>query len=84
MHRPFERAAASENAYEVESWFQYDWKPLSAEEIEHALKLLSWSRTDLLKIIDALRKLPSYQTNASAMRFLDLVEVHEGRSDRLR
>jgi DinB superfamily len=50
----FERASASENAYAVESWFQYDWKPLSGEEIERALKLLAWSRADLLKTIDGV------------------------------
>src|SRR5258706_4060744 len=50
----FERATASENAYAVEAWFQYDWRPLSGEEIERALKLLAWSRADLLKAIDGL------------------------------
>lgn len=50
----FERLEAGENGMAVESWFQYDWKPLTDEEIERALKLLTWSRADLLKVIDGL------------------------------
>lgn len=31
-------------------WFQFDGKPLTQVEVEHGLKLLSWSRADLLDI----------------------------------
>jgi len=54
INEKFERVETGENLYAVESWFQYDWKPLTSEEIEHALKLLSWSRADLLKTIEGL------------------------------
>ena len=40
--------------YYVESFFQYDWKPLKSEEIGQALKMLSWTREELLKIISGL------------------------------
>ena len=50
----FDKVAPAEKTYTVESWFQYDWKPLTGEEIERALKLLTWSRADLLKTIDGL------------------------------
>src|SRR3954466_1738802 len=35
-----ERVEAAENASAVESWFQFDWKPLNDDDIERALKLL--------------------------------------------
>jgi hypothetical protein len=38
----------------VESFFGYDWKPLTATDIEHALKLLEWSRADLLGLVRGL------------------------------
>jgi hypothetical protein len=50
----FERLESLETGNTVEAWFQYDWKPLTEEEIERALKLLAWSRADLLKIIGGL------------------------------
>lgn len=31
-------------------WFQFDGQPLTQVEVEHGLKLLSWSRADLLDI----------------------------------
>jgi len=40
--------------YSVESFFPYDWKPLEAIDIEHGLKLLAWSREDLLKTVKGL------------------------------
>lgn len=48
----FERLEPDQNGTAVESWFQFDWKPLTDEEIERALKLLAWSRADLLKTIE--------------------------------
>lgn len=36
--------------YEVNAWFQHDWKPLTAGEVERGLTLLSWSRQDLLQL----------------------------------
>jgi hypothetical protein len=32
----------------VESFFPYDWKPLTTPEIKRALSMLAWSRDDLL------------------------------------
>ncbi len=40
--------------YEVDSWFQHDWKPLTAQDLERAFKLLAWNRTDLLETIIGL------------------------------
>jgi hypothetical protein len=42
------------DGYAVDSFFPYDWKPLTATDIERALKLLTWSRTDLLKTVKGL------------------------------
>jgi hypothetical protein len=41
--------ASEADGYSVESFFPYDWKPLTALEIKHALAMLNWSREDLLK-----------------------------------
>ncbi len=50
----FERAEHGKDAYMVESFFVYDWKPLVLYEIEHALKLLAWSRADLMNVVQEL------------------------------
>jgi len=42
------------DGYSVESFFRFDWKPLTAIEIQHALKLLAWSRSDLLITVESL------------------------------
>ncbi|HTX92661.1 MAG TPA: DinB family protein [Anaerolineales bacterium] len=39
------------DGFSVESFFPYDWKPLSTIEIKRALSMLIWSRDDLLKTI---------------------------------
>ena len=54
IDRSFDRAAESADHTMVDSWFQHDWKPLTAEEIERGLKVLAWSRADLLKLVDGL------------------------------
>ena len=38
----------------MEPFFEHDWKPLTATDIEHGLKLLEWSRSDLLSIVQKL------------------------------
>jgi hypothetical protein len=43
-----------EQGYSVNAWFVDDWKPLTDEEVERGLKLLSWSRADLLATISEL------------------------------
>ncbi len=42
------------DGYSVDSFFHYDWKPLTAVEIQRALKMLAWSRADLLKTVEGL------------------------------
>ena len=48
----FERV--EEDGYFVEPFFECEWKPLAAIDIERGLKLLSWSRADLLSVLDKL------------------------------
>jgi hypothetical protein len=50
----FERAERGKDTYMVESFFVHDWKPLRPHEIEHALKLLAWSRADLMSLVEGL------------------------------
>jgi hypothetical protein len=42
---------AEADGYNVDSFFPFDWKPLTSLEIKHALDMLTWSRDDLLKSI---------------------------------
>ena len=42
------------DGYSVDSFFRHDWKPLTREEIGHAIKMLSWSRSDLERVITGL------------------------------
>jgi hypothetical protein len=42
------------DGFSIESFFPYDWKPLTAAEIKHGLDMLSWSRDDLLKTVRGL------------------------------
>ncbi|MDI6769593.1 MAG: DinB family protein [Anaerolineales bacterium] len=42
------------DGYSVDSFFRHDWKPLTAVEIQRALKMLTWSRADLLKTVEGL------------------------------
>jgi hypothetical protein len=43
-----------EHGYSINAWFFNDWKALSELEIERGLKLLSWSRADLLQSVAGL------------------------------
>jgi len=42
--------------YSVNAWFLDDWKPLREEEVHWGLKLLAWSREDLMGVIRGLSK----------------------------
>lgn len=42
------------NDNEINAWFRNDWKPLNVIEIERGLKLLEWSRAELLNLIAGL------------------------------
>jgi uncharacterized damage-inducible protein DinB len=42
------------DGYAVNAFFPYDWKPLNGIEIKHAVRLLSWTREDLLKTIQGV------------------------------
>jgi hypothetical protein len=40
--------------YSVEPFFEHDWKPLAETDIARGLKMLTWSRIDLLDVIEKL------------------------------
>ncbi len=42
------------DGYDVEPFFEHDWKPLTATDIERGLKLLTWSHADLLAVLEKL------------------------------
>jgi hypothetical protein len=50
----YERVERGGDTYMVESFFVQDWKPLLPHEIGQALKLLAWSRADLLNVLKGL------------------------------
>jgi hypothetical protein len=54
--------ATEVDGYSVESFFPYDWKPLSTIEIKRALDMLTWSRDDLLKSVRGLSDAKLNQT----------------------
>jgi hypothetical protein len=43
-----------EQGYEVNAWFKHDWKPLTADEVQHGLLILDWSRQDLLELMEGI------------------------------
>ncbi len=45
-----------DQGYTVNAWFRYDWKPLSAADVERGQKLLAWSRSDLQEIVRGLNR----------------------------
>jgi hypothetical protein len=47
-----------ESGYSVNAWFRHDWLPLTAEEVNRGLMLLTWSREGLL---DTVRDLSPHQ-----------------------
>jgi hypothetical protein len=47
-------ASDAQGIYEVNAWFADDARPLSGEEIERGLRLLRWSRMDLLETVAGL------------------------------
>lgn len=44
----------SDQGYEVNAWFQHDWKPLTELDIERGLKLFTWTRQDLFSVAQSL------------------------------
>lgn len=43
-----------EDGYEVGAWFLHDWKPLGEEDIQRAVRMFAWSRSDLLEAVGDL------------------------------
>jgi hypothetical protein len=54
INNAFEQVEARQGASMVESFYRLDWKPLDAADIQCALKLLAWSRADLLSTVRGL------------------------------
>lgn len=62
-----------DDGYEVNAWFLHDWKPLTEEEIQRGIELLSWSREDLLAVVtdlsqeDLQRRYPDERWNIAGI-----------------
>ncbi|HSL30639.1 MAG TPA: DinB family protein [Anaerolineales bacterium] len=54
VNSSFERVEPGNDTFMVESFFLHDWKPLDPHEIERALKMLAWSRHDLLSLVESI------------------------------
>jgi hypothetical protein len=52
INEEFDRVG--KDGYDIEPFFEHDWKPLTETDIEHGLKLLAWSRADLLTVLEKL------------------------------
>lgn len=44
----------SKDEIEINAWFRDDWKPLTEDEVERGVLMLSWTREDLLDLIAGL------------------------------
>ncbi len=69
------------DGYSVESFFPYDWKPLTTIEIKHALDMLTWSRDDLLKSVHGLSQAKLDQTYPSERWSINGILGHVGRAE---
>ena len=74
----FERGERGRGTYMVESFFLHDWKPLLPHEIERALKLLAWSRAELLSIAEGLDSDKRSRTYPSERWSIDGILQHIG------
>ena len=74
----FERGDRGRDTYMVESFFLHDWKPLVPHEIERALKLLAWSRADLLRVVGELDAEIRSQTYPNERWSIDGILNHIG------
>jgi len=52
INEEFDRV--EKDGYDVEPFFEHDWKPLTGTDIERGLKLLAWSHADLLAVLEKL------------------------------
>lgn len=49
-----DKVSEIDNGYAIDSFFPYDWKSLTSDEISHGLEMLQWSRDDLLNAVQGL------------------------------
>ncbi|HLO18316.1 MAG TPA: DinB family protein [Anaerolineales bacterium] len=54
INSSFARVEPGKDSWMAESFFLHDWRPLAPYEIERALKLLAWSREDLMNVVKDL------------------------------
>jgi hypothetical protein len=78
INQAFERVERGRDTYMVESFFVHDWKPLVPHEIEHALKLLAWSRADLMSVVQSLSLEKREQTYRSERWSINGILKHIG------
>jgi uncharacterized damage-inducible protein DinB len=70
--------ASEADGYSVESFFPYDWKPLTTIEIKRGLDMLVWSRDDLLKTVQGLSQEKLNQTYTGERWSINGVLGHVG------
>ena len=80
INTAYDRVKASED--EINAWFQYDWKPLTAEDIEGGLKLLSLTRQDLLNTVKGLSAAKFEQTYPNEKWNINGILNHVGAGER--
>jgi hypothetical protein len=70
--------AGEADGYSVEAFFPYDWKPLTAVEIKRGLLMLSWSRDDLLDLVQGLGETKLKQTYTGERWSIKGILTHAG------
>lgn len=78
INASFERVERGRDSWMVESFFLHDWKPLVPHEIERALKLLAWSRMDLLGLVEGVSAQKRAQTYPNERWSIDGILNHIG------
>jgi len=70
-----------DEGYEVNAWFLSDWKPLTEFDIERGLKLLEWTRADLLQLVGGLSTPELEQTRGVEKNSIHNVLRHIGTAE---
>ena len=65
----------------IKAWFKTDWKVLSQEDVEHAIKILTWAREDMLQLITAIPDRMLDESHPNEEMTIRQILGHIGRSE---
>jgi predicted RNase H-like HicB family nuclease len=68
----------AKQGYEVNAWYLHDWKPLTANDVECGLQILTWSREELLQATQDLNHSALAQGHPGERRSIAGIVKHVG------